>query len=261
MVREDKAVTLNIEKLEERDNIANVLVYGETGVGKTVFASTAPRPILWLESEGGTNSIADPTGIDIARVTSLETYREAVRYLRANPDTYSTVVLDSFTETQAQILKEIMRKAVQMDTSGERDEFSPLFQEYQRLTGVTREIARSFRDLPQHVVITALERTDKDDMTGRTRVRPRLTPTVADELPGFMDVVGYMYTATKAKGEVDEQGAVGDDSDDEPIIVRNMLIQPTGKYMAKIRARADLTPPNVLRNPTFDDVLDVMGIN
>lgn len=260
MVREDAAVTLNIEKLEERDPFANVLVYGETGVGKTVFASSAPRPILWLESEGGTNSIADPTGIDIARVTSLETYREAVRYLRNNPDTYQTVVLDSFTETQAQILKEIMRAAVQADPSGERDEFSPLFQEYQRLTGVTREIARAFRDVPMHTVITALERTDKDDMTGRTRVRPRLTPTVADELPGYMDAVGYMYTATKAKGEVDEGGAVDTGDEDEPVIVRNMLIQPTGKYMAKIRARADLTPPNVLRNPTFDDLLDVMGI-
>lgn len=259
-IKEQKDVTLDIEALADRDPFANVLVYGESGVGKTVFASTAPRPILWLESEGGTNSIADPSGIDIARVTALETYREAVRYLRANPDTYQTVVLDSFSETQAQILKEIMQAAVKEDHTGERDEFSPLFQEYQRLTGVTREIARAFRDIPMHTVITALERSDKDEMTGRTKVRPKLTPAVADELPGFMDAVGYMYMATKAKGEVGEGGAVGEATEDEPVIVRNMLLKPTGKYTAKIRAKADTTPPDVLRNPTFSDLLDVMGI-
>lgn len=256
-----KAVTLQIEKLEDRDQHAKVLVYGESGVGKTVFASTAPRPILWLEAEGGTNSISDRSGIDIARVTGLETYREALQYLQANPDTYKTVVLDSFTETQASVMKEIMKRTVQKDPS--RDEFSPLFAEWGRLVGVMREIARGFRDLPMHVVITALEREDKDDLTGRTRIKPRLSPTLADELPGFMDVVGYMYTTTSQRGEVAAEGAVGsgDEEDaDGPIIVRNMLLKPTGKYSAKCRAPFGSNPPDFLREPVFEDVLKVLGI-
>lgn len=261
--------TLNIEKLEERDQHAKVLVYGEPGVGKTVFASTAPRPILWLESEGGTVSIGDKTGIDIARVSGLETYREALQFLQANPDAYKTVVLDSFTETQAAVLKEIMKAVSANDAN--RDEFSPQYSEWGRLVGVMREIARGFRDLPMHVVITALQREDKDDMTGQTKIRPRLSPALADELPGFMDVVGYLYAATKKRGEVDAEGVAQSEDDDdkskknpkdeETVIVRNMLLQPTGKYVAKVRAPSGTVAPRVLHYPTFNDVLDVLKID
>lgn len=254
--------TLKIEKLEERDQHAKVLVYGEPGVGKTVFASSAPRPILWLESEGGTVSIGDKSGIDIAKVQGLETYREALTYLQANPDTYKTVVLDSFTETQAAVLKEIMKAVHAADI--QRDEFSPQYSEWGRLVGVMREIARGFRDLEMHVVITALTREDKDDMTGTSKIRPRLSPALAEELPGFMDVCGYMYTATKKKGEVDTEGvsfSTDDEDDDEPVIVRNMLLIPTGKYIAKVRAPEGTEPPQVLHQPKFSDVLDVLHIS
>lgn len=247
--------TLKIEKLAERDSHANVLVYGEAGVGKTTFASSAPKPILWLESEGGTDSIAleDRKGIDIARVTGLETYREALSHLLEHPDDYQTVVLDSFTETQAGILKEIMRAAVAIDSN--RDEFSPLFSEWGRLTGVMREIARGFRDLPMHTVITALQREDTDELTGRVKVRPRLSPALADELPGYMDAVGYMYV----KGDVVDAKALKD-GDEQPAVERIMLLRPTIKHVAKIRAPKGTNPPDYLVGAEFEDLTTLLGI-
>lgn len=248
--------TLLIEKLEERDTHANILVYGESGVGKTVFASTAPRPILWLESEGGTSSIGDKSGIDIARVRGLETYREALVYLESNPDAYQTVVIDSFSETQAAVLKDIMGAAKKADPN--RDEFSPLFAEWGRLTGIMREIARAFRDLPMHVVITALQREDKDDLTGRIKIRPRLSPTLADELPAYVDAVLYLYAATLKKGEVDESGV---EADEEGVtVVRNALIKPTGKYVAKARIPKGKPAPDFIADPTFDKVIELLGL-
>lgn len=236
--------TLNIERLAERDKHIKMLVYGESGVGKTVLASSAPRPILWIESEGGTNSIADPEGIDVIRVQSLETYREALRFLRSDEGKkYQTVVLDSFTETQASVLKEIMVAVSERDEN--RDEFTPQFQDYQRLVGVMREIVRGFRDLPMHVVFTALTREDKDDMTGRVTVRPRLSPAVANEIPGFMDVVGYLYMSTEKNGEVE----------DGPMeIHRNILLVPTGKYLAKVRAPEGTEIPTHIKDPKFKDI-------
>ena len=248
--------TLNIEALEERTPFVNVLVYGEAGVGKTVFASTAPRPILWLDSEGGTASISDKKGIDVARVSGLDTYREAVDYLEANPDTYQTVVFDSFTETQAHILKGLMRKAKALDPT--RDEHLPQFDEYRVATGIMRAIIREFRDLPIHVVITALQREDKDDLTGRVRIRPRLLPTFADELPGFLDAVLYLHATTANKGEVDEEGIAADD--EGVTVIRNALIKPTGKYAAKIRAPKGTDPPDFITDPTFDNVAELLGL-
>lgn len=251
--------TLSIEKLTDRPAFVKALIYGESGTGKTVLASTAPRPILWLESEGGTNSIADREGIDIARVHGLDTYREALQYLEANPGIYKTVVIDSFSETQAAVLKDIMRGVKAQDPT--RDEFMPQFGEWGRLTAVMREIARAFRDLPANVVITALQREDKDDMTGRIKIRPRLSPTLADELPAFMDLVGYLYVATAKGGEVAKKGVeVADGEEDGPTIVRNLLIKPTGKYVAKARVPRGNPHPDYIADPTFEKLVEVLGL-
>jgi phage nucleotide-binding protein len=245
-----EVITLNIEKLSERKKTLNVMIYGEPGVGKTTFAATAPRPILWLEAEGGTHSIADPEGIDIVKVSGLNDYREVLRYLAANPSAYETVVIDSMTETQASILKEIMRAVAKEDIS--RNEFMPQFAEWGQVTGMMREIARAFRDLPMHTVLTALTREDKDDLTAKTRVRPRMTPALAEELPAFMDACLYMYAATPKKGEADAEGIMGDE--DGITVVRNALLQPTGKYTAKVRAPQGTEVPDHITDPTFDMV-------
>lgn len=249
-----KTGSLVIEKLTERPKFAKVLVYGDSGVGKTVFASSAPRPILWLESEGGTHSIGDKEGIDIARVEGLESYREALTYLLQNPGVYKTVVIDSFSETQAAVLKDIMDAVVAIDKT--RDEFSPQFGEWGRLTGIMREIARAYRDLPMNVVITALAREDKDEFTGKTKVRPRLSPTLADELPAFMDAVIFLYAASMKKGEVEKEGVTPDE--EGLTIVRNGLIKPTGKYVAKLRAPKGSNPPDFISDPTFDKVFNLI---
>jgi len=253
-----KPVTLNIEALTERQPYLKVLVYGESGVGKTVFASTAPRPILWLESEGGTHSIGDKTGIDIARVEGLDTYREALLYLEANPGKYRSVVIDSFSETQAAVLKDIMKAVVTIDPN--RDEFQPQFGEWGRLVGVMREIARAYRDLPLNLVVTALAREDKDEMTGRVKVTPRLSPTLSSEVPAFMDAVIYLYTATLKGGEVDRGGVEKAESGDKVTIVRNGLLKPTGKYAAKLRVPYGKECPDYITNPTFEAIASLVGI-
>lgn len=240
---------LVFEDLAEREDTANILVYGESGVGKTVFASTAPRPMLWLESEGGTMSIADRTGIKTVKVTGLETYRQVLYYLMTQEHDFKTVVLDSISDTSATLLREIMKGVTAEDD--ERDEFSPEWGEWGKLTGVMREIIRGYRDLPMNVVFTALTREDTDKLTGKVKVRPRLTPTLADEIPAFMDGVVFMYATTNKGAEVSEE---------EAEVTRYGLLKPTGKYVAKVRAPAGKKVPQHIEAPTFPMLADIMGV-
>lgn len=248
---------LNLESLEDRKATSNILIYGDAGVGKTTFAATAPRPILWLEAEGGTHSIADKKSIDIAKVATLKDYREGLRYLQSpSGKQYKTVVIDSISEAQAGILGEIMHEVAANDPG--RDEFAPLFSEWGKVTNVMRAILRAYRDLEINVIFTALTREDKDDLTGRVKVGPRLTPAVSDDAQAFMDAVIYLAATTPKKGEV---GSKGVEADEEGItIVRNALLKPTGKYSAKVRSPRGADVPDFLTNPTFDDVEELLDL-
>ncbi len=188
-------------------------------------------------------------------MSGLESYREALRYLQSPAGKqYKTVVIDSITETQAAILADIMREVHAQDDG--RDEFAPQFSEWGKLTGVMRSVLRSYRDLETNVVFTALIREDEDELSGRVKVRPRLTPALSEEVPGFMDAVIYLGVSTPKKGEV---GPEGIEANEEGVtVVRNGLLRPTGMYAAKVRSPLGEEVPDFITDPTFDDIAALM---
>jgi len=74
-----------------------VLVFGDSGVGKTVLAATAPSPII-ISAERGLLSIAG-TSIPVLEVSTLEELYEAYEYVTGEEgDIYKTICLDSVSE-------------------------------------------------------------------------------------------------------------------------------------------------------------------
>jgi hypothetical protein len=55
-------------------------------------------------------------------------------------------------------------------------------------------LVRKFRDLPYHVIFTALEDNFKDEMTGGVSFIPSLNGKFATNVPGFFDEVFRMVT-------------------------------------------------------------------
>jgi len=72
-----------------------VLLYGQGGIGKTVLASLAPRP-LFIDLEGGTKTL------NVSRVDGITDFSSLRAFLAAGvPDQFDTVVLDSGTKAEA----------------------------------------------------------------------------------------------------------------------------------------------------------------
>src|SRR5690606_6666344 len=101
---------------------------------------------------------------------------------------------------------------------------------------------RYFRDLPMHVIITALAQEVRDERDGSVTVKPSLPGKLADEVAGFLDIVGYLGTSERT-------------IDGKRIIIRQMLAQPMGKYIAKDRSDR---LGQYIEEPTMTKILDAV---
>ncbi len=76
-----------------------IIIYGESGMGKTTLAALAPKPVFIGIDDGG-KKIKDPrTGENLQKIHGIKTY-EDVRSALQQPalfEGYDTIVIDTFT--------------------------------------------------------------------------------------------------------------------------------------------------------------------
>ena len=112
-------------------NGVKILVYGQSGAGKTCLIPTLPK-CLAISAEGGLLSIKD-AGIDYIEVRSLEDVQEAYEYA-VNSD-YQSIALDSISEIAEVILNDEKKK-----TKDGRQAYGVM---QEKIT----DIIRAFRDI------------------------------------------------------------------------------------------------------------------
>lgn len=194
---------LQIMDVQEVDPYVNLLIYGESGVGKTVLAGSsclvpALDPVIFLNIEGGTLSLRKR--YPEVRTVRCKTYADIVRVhgvLRSGKHPFKTVVVDSLTEAQKFSMAGIMRATTEKDS--DRDPDLPGIGEWGKNIEQLRKLVRAFRDLPMNTIFTALAMTEKDKK-GNTTIKPQMSGKLSSEVAGFLDVVLYMYTKD-VKGE------------------------------------------------------------
>lgn len=178
-------------------NGVKLLVYGQSGVGKTYLIPTLPNPII-LSAEGGLLSI-QKWDLPFIEIKSMDDLTEAYDWVVEN-DNYKTVVLDSISEI-AEVVLNYEKKA-------NKDPRAAYGLMQEQMTG----IIRSFRDLPnKHVVMTAKLEKSQDEM-GRVLYAPSMPGNkLGQSLPYFFDEVLALRSEKDADGNV--QRAIMCDSD------------------------------------------------
>lgn len=189
---------LPITKVSSQDPSANILIYGESGAGKTTLAGSSDavpemRKVLILDIEGGLLSLKERyPNVDNIRIKSWDDLQKVYSELYDGTHGYRTIVLDSLTEIQKMSMDTVMRRLV--ETHEDRDADVPGIREWNINIEQTRKFVRAFRDLPVTTIFTALAKQDKNPKTGVTKTKPSLSGKVADEVAGFLDIVSYLYT-------------------------------------------------------------------
>jgi len=198
-------VKINIKSTKDiaTDHGIKAVVYGFSGVGKTVLCSTAPKPII-LSAEDGLLSLHGKD-IPFIEVKSIQDIGNAFDFLKNNGD-YETICLDSLSEIAETVLNEFKKE----NKDGR--------QAYMQLSQAVTALIRNFRDLPnKNVVFVAKAKKEIDDESGTSSIEPFAPGQVIKfQLPYMTDEVFYM--------DVDRKG------------VRSINTIATRKFHAKDRS-------------------------
>lgn len=240
---------IDIFSVQEAEDFVNLLIYADSGTGKTVLAGSSDAvpemsPVLFVDGEGGTFSLrAFYPNCKVVRVKSWREMQELYNALRRGDHPYKTIVLDSLTEFQKFSMNEIMREVVEKDP--DRDPEVPSVREWGKSGEQIRRLVRGFRDLPMNVIFTALVLDDKNQKTGKTIYRPSLPGKLAKEIPGYVDLCLYMY-----KKDIPDPNEEG-----KTLNARLLLSSATEEYVCKDRSN---NLPPILVEPTMRDIYDAV---
>jgi hypothetical protein len=245
---------LPVTAVAQRSDWVKMLIYGVPGVGKTMLSGSSDevermRPVLFVDIEGGTKTIRDKyPDVEVLRVkdefdekgrlvkTSWERLQDVYEDIRKGVLPYKTYVIDSLTEGQKMSMYSVMTRTVKGDPT--RDLDIPAQRDWGKSGEMVRRMVRAFRDLDANVIFTALEASDKDQQTGAVTITPSLPGKLRYEISAFLDEVLYMYTKVEKDG-----------------IIRRVLTQPTGKFIAKDRSGR---LPQTMDDPSMAEIADLV---
>lgn len=242
VLRADTIAGLPIHSVIEQDPYLNILIYGESGIGKTVLAGSAAAveemsPVLFIDVEGGTFSLRERyPSVDVVRVKTWSDMQNIYNAIYDGKTKYKTVVLDSLTEMQKFSMYGIMEELVAAPDTKDRDPDVPGLREWGKNGEQTRKMVRAFRDLPINTIFTALVREDRNTRTGITTTKPGLSGKLSGEVAAFLDEVLYMYVRVVDGAQT-----------------RILLTKVTETVIAK--DRSDVLP-TVITNPTMKTLHD-----
>jgi len=202
-----------------------VLVWGPPGGGKTWFAGTFPKPFVF-DFDGGITTL---TGLDVEYERfdpkDPQAYRAFDLRLKAfetnPPKERETVVLDSLTT-----LQEVVETQVQMVNGhiGQPMQLQEWGQVIDKLTDTMYRMCHLV-EKGYHIVVTAHEQIEKDEVLARLVVRPLVVgKALPARLPLWFDEVYYAY------------GTRGKDSK----TAYYLQTQPDALHLAKSRHRGAL---------------------
>lgn len=255
---------LQLAALDDTEDKISLLIYGPEGVGKTTGICTAANHgrILVINAEGGLKvTPLRARGIDTANISVFPPKGRSELLTEANlerlfwqvkadldrdPGAWYAVAWDSVTEIGSALLRQIVEREVAKNAalpegSAKRKDFRESADftdrgDYGVLSNQMLPLLRKYRDLPCHFLVTALERRDEDEDTGRVMYAPATTPAVQTALLGYVDV------AIRVKNDA------GEDEPEPRFVGRTRPARNT-----RAKDRFGVTPP-VLPDPSFEQV-------
>lgn len=192
-----------LSEMKANDNL-KILVWGDSGNGKTCFATGFPGPIWVADFDNKISSAAsfyansdqlsqieyDNYAPTDTRGASAERFNIKLAELKkSQPFPYKTIVLDSLTTFSDEAMRYLMRMNPGIKRTETKGALTPALQDYQVSRLFFKQFITEFLNFPCNVVVTAHIQTEKDEMTGEILRSPMMSGKLAHELPIYFSEV------------------------------------------------------------------------
>ena len=185
-----------------------LLVYGQSGAGKTVLAAGAPKPLI-LDFDGKVSSAASYYSANAPEKLKQITYEnftdvagkekpfrrfkkllnELSKSAAEGKFAYDTVVLDSLTLFLDALIADVMAE----NPGVKRVNGVPALQDYQILNIQLKDVMSQLLALPCHVIVIGHITSETNQETGRIYWKPLVPGKLADRLPQIFTEVYRAY--------------------------------------------------------------------
>lgn len=191
----------------KRAQYIKVLLFGESGTGKTCGASTFPGPIFYADFDNKVESVAsfirdDEKLSEITyekyppvdqKGTSYEKWDKKLdgikRAFIAGERPFETIVLDSLTTLSDELMKYLMRTNPGIKRTMTKGVQIPALQDYGINRLYFKHMLMEFLAMPCNLVVTAHIDITKDETTGQILRHPMMAGKLANELNIFFPEV------------------------------------------------------------------------
>jgi hypothetical protein len=237
--------------LQDEDEFVNLLIYGDSGIGKTVFCGSDDDVLFIAPEDNGTLS-AKRFGSTAKKwkIEKWDDIREAYEWLAdQEPIPFNWIILDSITEMQDMCMRSILNEAVEINPG--RDPDVPQLQDWIPYQNKFMRFIKLFEALPVNVIFTALQMEEEDE-DGEKVVLPMLQgkgTQYSKKVSSTVTSFGRMSVRRKRDGL---------DEDQNPKYIETRVIQwgATKSVMAKDRTRC-LEPRTVIGVGKLNSLKDV----
>lgn len=217
------AIQVKPEDLQDFNESINWCIYGNSGVGKTVFSSFAPRAYFLSTEKGVVAAQRVGSQAKLLRAPTWDHVEASLDWADQNLTLDDWMILDSLSKMQ--ILNLRWWLGIQHDENAARDLDIPQIQDHQKWQNMFMRFVDRIVDANYNTIFTATA-MHKEDPEGETLVLPAITGkdyTISNYVCAAMDIVSYYGVARQSKANMDEP------------TIRRLLSETFPPYFAKDR--------------------------